>query len=161
MKKWGPPQSSLFMPDFDSILPKLKRVEGTPLDDSDKAKLREFFARFDSDSDAELERKRGVMRERLRKAPPFTYRGPEGEQVRRSSSWKDPHLDQAKHDILTAIIQGRQSTGIPPISPAPKPSPAALWQRFVAFTGGTGRAIAWLIGVPAGIAGLARLLGLF
>lgn len=108
------------MPDLESLLPKLKRVDGTQLDDSDKSNLRDFFAQFTNESDAELERKRGIMRNRLRvnRERTVLFAVLDGETTPVMATphldWTKPHLDQAKHDILTAIVQDRMRAKLLP-----------------------------------------------
>lgn len=143
------------MPDFDEIAPNLTRTDGSPLTAADTDALHKFYASFLDESDAELERKRGMFRNRLL-APTVTVRGPEGVQVRRQSSWPEPLLDKPKHDLLTAIIQERTRVIRARTTPAPAATPPqpTAWTRYVAFTGGTGRAI-WF---PLGFVGLTLTL---
>lgn len=158
--------------DIDSLLPKLTRVGGTPLDQSDSEKLRVFFSQFGNESDAELERKRGVMRERLRLPrwltdPDDGVPGDDGVLTKFHTfpriTWENPHLDQAKFDILTAIIQDRTCAKLQPPAPSPQGPAPSVWTRYVAFTGGTGRALVWpfgLLSAAVAIWGVLKALGL-
>lgn len=99
------------MPKLQKLLPNLKRVDQTPLDANDQWTLRLFYDQFRNESDEKLHLEREEMRARLKKAPTVIKRGPEGTQTHRQTSWPYPHLDEAKREILTAIIQGRQKKG--------------------------------------------------
>ena len=96
------------MPKLQKLMPGLKRVDDSPLDANDQWTLRLFYDQFRNESDEKLHLEREEMRARL-KAPTVTKRGPEGTQVHRQTSWPHPQLDRAKREILTAIIQERQT----------------------------------------------------
>jgi hypothetical protein len=128
------------MIDIESILKQVTRSDGTQLTESDGTTLRSFYTEFVDDSDAELERKRGVMRERVRLhdsiRPALQTAQKKMEQLGRlppnvvGMNWADPHLDRAKHVILTATIKDRQKSRT---TTRAEPRPVHLIQEVTKF----------------------------
>lgn len=68
----------------------IQEAEAEPDDESDAGlALEQFRQIFMNESDTELERKRGIMRNRL------------------LARYGDPEMNKARHDILSTIIQNR------------------------------------------------------
>ena len=86
---------------------------GETLSERDRIVLIKFYRRFRFESEAELERKRGVMRERIGQKKIRKRARKVGVMddgiITKDNSWSylDPHLDSDKHEILTFLIQRR------------------------------------------------------
>ena len=127
------------MLNFDNLQSNLKQTNGTPLKGADLEKLREFFASFIYESNSEIEKERNLVRKHIRIQEAWNTWF-ERKKLGLSHAknvcppkigWKEPHLDKAKDELLTAIIHARN---------APKKGFWAKVKQY-GFIGGIGAAI--------------------